>query len=195
MSERWLPDDKLDQRRLGQKITKTASSLTKRWKYDDRYFTGKIDPWMAAFTIDKADKATHDVFQRLDLNETNPFHWRALFETLLGEVVRKRGRPPEWVDKKLLVLAIDVHEVHEHKMQNGKGHSGIASALMNSEPYKSRYGSEDFGVLVKQVARVSKLMQPMDEESLVRLAKLYPDLFLDVFFERSEIDRRRPSAL
>jgi hypothetical protein len=184
MSHRWLPANESEQKALGRKVTRSAESLRKRWKYDDRFFRGEITPWVAAFTIGEDHKAARELFRQLDLNETNPFHWRALFEMLLSEVVKKRGRPPEWIGKKLVLLALDAEEICRHKLQKGKGASGITTTLQQKEPFKSRYQNEDFGVLVKQVARVIELIEPMDDGALLRLAKLYPDVFDQVFHAR-----------
>ena len=167
-------------------IQEIAYKLRKRWKYEEGYTIGAFDGWESAFTIDRKDEKTLDIFRHYDLNVSDPYHWRALLEALIRDYVKYKGRPSPRERRlhKLFDLAMDVIEVREKHLQGDWGDSKVAALLQKFQPYRDKYWRIDLDDLRKRVAKVDDMIGPMDDDALTRLAKLNPDRFMEVLLAR-----------
>jgi hypothetical protein len=177
-----------------ERLKKSADIFHGRRKYDEGYGGPDFDEWTAAFTIDPADYKTRALFLEFDLNAHSPYHWRALLEAFIRDYVKYRGRPKERSLEKLFRFALDVIQIHVDHLKDDRSYLGVAAQLQKIEPYRTRYREINLDILRKDVKEVTDLVGPMDDDALMRLAKLGPDRFMDAFLERAgvtEEDLRR----
>jgi hypothetical protein len=187
-----------------EKLEKLADKLRRRWKYDEASRRPEFDEWSAAFTIDPTDLKTQTLFRELNLNDRNPYHWRALLEAFVRDYVKYRGRPDGQTLEKFFRFSLDVVQIIRDQSKDVRSYSSVATDLQRT--YKARYAKISSDILRKSVKEVIDLIGPMDDDHKVRLAKLDPDdaleqlakldpdRFLDAFVERAgttEEDLRR----
>ncbi len=187
-----------------EKLKTSADELRRRWKYDEASRRPDFNEWAAAFTIGPTDLKTQSLFRELNLNDRNPYHWRALLEAFVRDYVKYRGRPDEQTLEKFFGFALDVVQIIRDHSKDVRSYSSVATALQKT--YKARYKKINPDILRKSVKEVIDLIGPMDNDhkvrlakldpndALERLAKLDPDRFLDAFVERAgttEEDFRR----
>src|SRR5206468_8903191 len=119
------------------------------------------------------------LFLEYDLNVHDPYHWRALLEAFARDHVKYLGRPDLKTSEKFFEFALDVTLViRDHSVDETNG-SAVATALQKNEPYKTRYAKTNPDTFRKDVKAVTKLIGPMNDKPLLRLAKLDPDRFTD----------------
>jgi hypothetical protein len=172
-----------------ERLKKAAAELQRRRKYDEGYSSPEFDEWTAAFTIDHSDHNTHLLFETYHLDAKDPYHWRALLEAFVRDYVTYRGRPDQKTRESFFRFAVDVAGVIQAHSVDEKNSSDVATALLKFEPYRSRYASTNFDALRKDVKNVTKLIGPMKEGALVRLAQIDPDLFFDILGDEDELRR------
>ncbi len=145
-------------------LAKAAHKLQTRRKYDEGYSGPYFDNWAAAFTIDRKDQKTRELFLDLDLDERNPYHWRALLEAFVQEYAVYRGRPKKKTLDHLFRVALDAIEVARGQELDRNNASALAEALVRT--YRDKYESANFDDLRKDVARVVDLVGSLDEGAL-----------------------------
>jgi hypothetical protein len=170
-------------------LKKAAAELQRRRKYDEGYSSPEFDAWTAAFTIDRSDHKTRLLFKTYRLDARDPYHWRALLEAFVRAYAKFRGRPDEKTPESFFKLAIDVAGVIQEHSVDENNSSDVATALQKFEPYKGRYAKAKSDVLRKEVKSVTKLIGPMEEGALLRLAKIDPDRFFDALGDEDELRR------
>ena len=153
-----------------EKLKKSADDIRRRWKYDEASQGPEFDEWAAAFTIGPVDLKTQSLFRELNLNDRNPYHWRALLEAFVRDYVKYRGRPDEQTLEKFFRFALDVVQIIRGHSKDVLSYSSVATALQKT--YKARYQKISPDILRKSVKDVIDLIGPMDEDHKVRLCEV-----------------------
>jgi hypothetical protein len=158
------------------------------------YMEGKAAPWEVALSIYSDDKETAWLFAELQLDASNPLHWRALLEAFTQTHVRHlrdkqfpsfhQRRQLAWdlFDIKVAPPDIQIHTSCKGPLLPGKWSSlKCAAFLKKNALYKKRYAGIGVDALRKQIDNIVAEVGSPDKHlaSLMQL-RMPDDMMEDV---------------
>jgi hypothetical protein len=150
-----------------------------RDRWNGGYLRRGTEAWQVALHLFDEDAETRWLFRELDLDETDPFHWRVLLELFTKTYVNDLGAPPKTSTEKGRIEFIRLARAMTTIMRDNFGGKWrptlVARKLKTDAPYHKTYGREDQEALRKRVQRTAKQIGPMDDGAMGRAWDIYSE--------------------
>lgn len=137
---------------------------------------GLLTPEAVAPPSGAGPSSIEGLVSRYKVSHDDPVFWRTLLEILCRAFVALPGRPG-WTLFRYIDLAFDLDEIRRDLPGARWNKDDVLKALKTREPYKTKYkGTYQYaGVGEDRVQKITDLIGQMDDEALLKLARLFPD--------------------